>query len=84
MITADPDIRKFDNKGIEFIIMGCDGIWEVKDNDQMTKWVSKRLMNKKGLGDIAEELLNESVSKDGHTEHGMDNMSCILIVFKAK
>jgi serine/threonine protein phosphatase PrpC len=28
MITANPDIKKIDNKDIDFIIMGCDGIWE--------------------------------------------------------
>ena len=32
MITADPDIEKIKNEDIEFIIMGCDGIWEVKSN----------------------------------------------------
>lgn len=47
IITADPDIRKIENKNIDFIIMGCDGIWEVKDNDQMVKWISKRLNDKK-------------------------------------
>ena len=32
MITADPDISKTKNENIDFIIMGCDGIWEVKSN----------------------------------------------------
>ena len=84
MITANPDIRKFPLKGFEYIIMGCDGIWEVKDNEQMTKWISKRLGEKKPHTEIVEELLDELVSKDKHNEYGMDNMSCILIVFKAK
>jgi serine/threonine protein phosphatase PrpC len=33
MITAYPDVTKTENKNVEFIIMGCDGIWEVKKND---------------------------------------------------
>ena len=43
MITANPDIKKFKNQGIDFIIMGCDGIWEVKSNKQMVEWVKTRL-----------------------------------------
>ena len=27
MITADPDIEKIKNENIDYIIMGCDGIW---------------------------------------------------------
>lgn len=64
--------------------MGCDGIWELWDNNQMAKWVSKQLEQKKAHGVILEELLDELVSKDGHTQHGMDNMSAILIVFRRK
>ena len=27
MITANPDLKVIKNQGIDFIIMGCDGIW---------------------------------------------------------
>ena len=46
MITANPDILKIPNQGLDFIIMGCDGIWEVKSNEDMIKWVKKRLDSK--------------------------------------
>ena len=32
MITADPDCKDIKNENLEFIIMGCDGIWEIKSN----------------------------------------------------
>lgn len=32
MVIACPDIIKIKNEGIKFIIIGCDGIWEVKSN----------------------------------------------------
>jgi serine/threonine protein phosphatase PrpC len=47
MITADPDILKVKNEKIDFIIMGCDGIWEVKQNEEMVKWIGQRLIEKK-------------------------------------
>lgn len=81
MITANPDIKKFKNEGIDFIIMGCDGIWEVKSNEDMVKWISRRLHDKKESASILEELLDELVSKDSSREYGMDNMSSILITF---
>ena len=32
-ITANPDVEEFDlHEDDEFFIMGCDGIWETKDN----------------------------------------------------
>lgn len=83
MITAFPDVEVIENKDIDFIIMGCDGIWETKSNEDMVKWVQKRLSEKgKKLGTIVEELLDELVAKDNGGEYGMDNMSSILIQFK--
>lgn len=43
MITANPDIISIKNEGIDFIIMGCDGIWQVKSNEQMTAWIKERI-----------------------------------------
>ncbi len=83
MITAFPDVQVIENKGIDFIIMGCDGIWETKTNEDMIKWVQKRISDKsKKLGNILEQLLDELVAKDNGGEYGMDNMSSILIQFK--
>lgn len=34
-ITANPDTYEFElEKGIDFILMGCDGIWEKKSNEE--------------------------------------------------
>lgn len=46
MITAKPDIMKIKNENIDFIIMGCDGIWEIKTNNEMVEWVKNRLDRK--------------------------------------
>lgn len=39
IITANPDISKVKNEKIDFIIIGCDGIWEVKTSEEMVSWV---------------------------------------------
>ena len=39
-ITANPDTYVFDlTDDCDFIIMGCDGIWEKKSNDEMVEWI---------------------------------------------
>lgn len=47
IITAYPDVIKIPNQNIDFIIMGCDGIWQVKTNEDMVEWVAKRLADPK-------------------------------------
>lgn len=84
MITANPDILKIKNQNVDFIIMGCDGIWQVKTNSQMLDWVSKRIDRQVPSQSIIEELLEELVSKDSGNQYGMDNMSAILIKFDKK
>ena len=32
IITANPEITKIKNEGLDFLIMGCDGIWEEKSS----------------------------------------------------
>lgn len=39
-ITANPDTYEFDlTNDIDFILMGCDGIWEKNSNEQAVAWV---------------------------------------------
>ena len=64
--------------------MGCDGIWEVKTNQEMVDWVGKRIQQGREGTLILEELLDELVSKDNGNQYGMDNMSSILITFPKK
>ena len=84
MITAWPDVIKVKTESIDFIIMGCDGIWQVKENHQMVDWVSKRIAKQTANKAILQELLDQLVSKDSGNQYGMDNMSAILVKFDKK
>lgn len=94
-ITANPDIKvvELNPREDDFIIMGCDGIWETKTNEEMVEYIYERLKQKKELKAIVEELLNDIISPDytqtGKPKYfnpniskggiGCDNMTCILI-----
>lgn len=88
-ITANPDTYCFDiTDDIDFIIMGCDGIWEKKSNEEMVAWVYHKLKEQKEAGEddlkkIVHDLLHESLAEDVKEAQGIgcDNMTCVLIVF---
>lgn len=86
-ITANPDTYEYAMPAdLDFVFMGCDGVWERKSNEEMVDWIYKQLKNKKNadLKEICADLLkNECLSPDHSQTNGLgcDNMTCILIVF---
>lgn len=67
-ITANPDTYEYEfDTECDFILMGCDGVWEQKSNEEMVAWVYERLNAKKDHKDIISELLHECLSPD-HTQ----------------
>lgn len=74
-ITANPDVKCVDlQPEDDFIIMGCDGIWETKTNDEMVEYIYDRLKQKKELKAIVEELLHDIISPD-YTQTGRPSFS---------
>ena len=87
MITANPDINVVDfSKDMDFVIIGCDGIWDCLTNQEACDFVSKRLKENKDIkiSKIIEEMMDSIVATDLYNETGVgcDNMTCIVIVFK--
>ena len=87
IITANPDIKVVDfTDDIDFVIIGCDGIWDCLTNQEACDFVAKRLKEKpdQKISLIVEEMLDSIVAKDLYNEAGIgcDNMTCIVIVFK--
>ena len=74
-ITANPDTYEFPlDNDIDFILMGCDGIWEKKSNEQAVEWVYENLnKQKQEVGDdimkldiekIVADLLHDNLATD--------------------
>ena len=77
LIIAEPDVveKNFD-KSEKFFLMGCDGIWELKNADQLCKQIDE---SKEPLSTTVESLLDSVLAQDTSEGTGCDNMSCIII-----
>ena len=83
-IICKPDITQVSRSpDDEFIIMGCDGIWERYVNDSQP--MATRISNERKIGNdgqtILKNLLDSLVAKQTSEETGCDNMTSLLIEF---
>jgi serine/threonine protein phosphatase PrpC len=91
-VTAFPEIREFQLQGgDEFMILACDGIWDVLTSEQCVAFVRERLREglQKGesetfkLSQICEELCDKCLAPDTRgTGLGCDNMSVVIVLLK--
>jgi len=67
----------------EFIILACDGIWDVMSNQDACDFVRPRLLEKMEMGQIVQELLDECITPDPQTTDGLgtDNMTVVVVKF---
>jgi len=71
---ASPDIIQFSKESAAaFLILACDGIWDVMSNEQVAHFVSKRASNT-SLQNIVSQLLDQCLKLET-----MDNMSIYII-----
>ena len=83
VIIAVPDINFFEmNNKFEFLIIGCDGIFDVLSNDDIVDCYKLAVKNYgdreigKFCGKFAEIIIKMAMSKESY-----DNVSCIVVVF---
>lgn len=78
MVSSEPDLYIYDrNTTDQFLILACDGIWDVMSNKDACDLVRSRLLVTKDLRNITCNLIDTCFSKGSR-----DNMSVIVVVFK--
>lgn len=83
LIIATPEItHRVIKDTTEFLIVGCDGIWETWTSQKVSEFVRDKLSEKKNLKDVVEPLMDALLAKDTSCIHGLDNMTCIIVEFK--
>jgi protein phosphatase 1G len=82
IICSTPDIKEVDvGPNDEFLVLACDGIWDVMSNEQVCAFVKARIQQCMKLTDIAEELLDRCLSQDPKETQGLgcDNMTAVIV-----
>lgn len=81
IVTAYPEVRTLKlEPGDDFLVLACDGIWDVKTNQQVVDFVRERLSQSKPLSKIVEELFDTCIAPNtSGTGLGCDNMSAIVV-----
>ncbi|KAJ8264583.1 hypothetical protein GJAV_G00150970 [Gymnothorax javanicus] len=88
MISAMPDVKVLTlNEDHDFMVVACDGIWNVLSSQEVVDFVSKRIKADENgevrpLSSIVEELLDHCLAPDTSGDGtGCDNMTCIIATF---
>ena len=78
-VIVDPDVTILERfKDDSFVIIACDGIWDVMSTRNANEFVAARLQGGYSISDTCEALVDYCL------QHGSrDNMSVLLVCFKS-
>lgn len=82
IVTSNPDISERDiTPEDEFIIIACDGIWDVLSSQKAISLVRRKIAERKDLGVICEEVMEQCCAKEaeGGGSLGRDNMTIVVV-----
>lgn len=82
MVCSTPDIHvELRSPLDEFIVLACDGIWDVRSNEQVCAFVRGGLRNGTSIPQIIEALFDDCITKDPKATGGLgaDNMICVIV-----
>ena len=82
IITGEPDITVTQIKDDdEFIVIACDGVWDVLSSQGSVDFVRERLQQGMTNVEVVHEVFNHCIADDPKKTQGIggDNMTCIII-----
>ncbi|KAL4452740.1 hypothetical protein ABPG75_008402 [Micractinium tetrahymenae] len=85
IITAEPDVavQRLVPED-RFLVLACDGIWDVMNNQQVVDFVAERLAKGEQPEVISSQLLDGCLASDPREARGIgcDNMTAAIVVFE--
>lgn len=84
IVTAFPEVKHAElTLDTDFMVLACDGIWDMVTNEQCAQFIYDRLKDGLALERIVEELLDHCLATDIVSSAGLgcDNMTCMIIKF---
>lgn len=82
-VIAYPEIIKVPiTNEIEFIVMGCDGVWDCVEPQKFCEYINEKLKKNERIDNVIAEVFNQIISTSNDIPIGTDNMTCIIIQLK--
>jgi serine/threonine protein phosphatase PrpC len=75
-VTCVPEIKKLTFHKGEFLILACDGLWDVLSNEKAVEFVNSKIKDK-NLHEIASELTDHALSLKSE-----DNVSVVIVALQ--
>ena len=88
IISSTPDLLTFKNNGnIDFIILGCDGIYDNLSNKKIVYCVYYTLLRQLKKNDVVNKekiisKITKNIIKEALKYHSKDNLSCIFLTME--
>merc|ERR1719158_1931205 len=77
LVSPEPEIFiRSRNQQDEFLVIACDGIWDVMQNDDLMAYIVSRLQVTENLESICNQVVDTCLHKGSQ-----DNMSIVLVTF---
>jgi len=77
VLTCEPDIKIWNVvESTEFMVLACDGLWDVMSNEEVARFVRKRLL--KG---ISPQKVCEALVRTAYKIGSTDNISVVIVSF---
>ncbi|CAH0385919.1 unnamed protein product [Bemisia tabaci] len=78
LVSPEPEVfvRDRDDKKDEFLVLACDGVWDVMSNEDLCSYINSRLLLTEDLELICNKVIDTCLYKGSR-----DNMSIVLVTF---
>lgn len=78
LVSPEPEVTIIErNPKDEFLVLACDGIWDVMNNDDLCQFIRHKLIIEPDLENVCSSVLDLCLNKGSR-----DNMSIIIVVFE--
>lgn len=82
IVSPCPDVKTIElNDDVDFLVLACDGIWDVLTNEEVVEFVISRLEHQMEPGLICEQLTTRCLATDYELVIGCDNMTVLLVCY---
>lgn len=80
IVSPFPDVKTIDlTDDVDFIVLACDGIWDVLSSEEVVEFIINRLESDMELGKICEQLTTRCLATDYELVIGCDNMTVMIV-----